>query len=190
MYVYAVLVISSMFAVFSGHVTDEAQNDACPPGVWSCSSGKRSEITKASWDTNLDSLKPSQASDEACPPGVWTCSTGKRSHITKEAKVIAKTAINPNQNDCLPGNWVCKQRRTMTKMMLNACPPGVWTCSTGKRSHITKEAKVTAKTAINQNQNNCPSGNSVCKQRRTMTKTTKMLLNACPPGVWTCSTGK
>ena len=146
MYVYAVLVISSMFAVYSGHVTDEAQNDACPPGVWSCSSGKRSEITKASWDTNLDRVKPSQASDEACPPGVWTCSIGKQSHITKEAKVIAKTALNQNQNNCPPGNSVCKQRRAMVKMpkkisnkqslpqaFEDACPPGVWTCSTGKR---------------------------------------------------------
>ena len=144
MYVYAVLVISSMFAVFSDHVTVEAQNDACPPGVWSCSSEKRSEITKASWDTNPDSpVKPSQASDEACPPGVWTCSIGKRSHITKEAKVITKTAIN--QNNYSPGNWVCNQRRTMVKMpkkisnkqslpqaFEDACPPGVWTCSTGK----------------------------------------------------------
>ena len=146
MYVYAVLVISSMFTVYSGHATVEAQNDACPPGVWSRSTGKRSEITKASWDTNPDSLKRSQASDEACPPGDWTCSIGKRSHITKEAKVIAKTAINQNQNNCPPGNWVCKQRRTMAKMpkkMTNkqnfpqasedACPPGIWTCSTGKR---------------------------------------------------------
>ena len=163
MYFSAIFVILSAFEVYSGHaglVTAKlklsqslaAENDACPPGVWTCSTGKRSQIGKASRDTIVDSQKSSQASEDACPPGVWTCSTGKRSEITKEAPVISEASLHKDESDskeqeiCPPKSWVCKQKRMLKQMLKkaankqnlpraleNACPPGVWTCSTGKR---------------------------------------------------------
>ena len=129
-----------------------AENDVCPPGVWTCSSGKRSEISKISSDTPEDTVKLSQTAEDACPPGVWTRSTGKRSEITQEEAIIAMTPIHkdePERQDrenCSSENWVCKKKRmlkqllkeelnkpTLPKALEDACPPGVWTCSTGKR---------------------------------------------------------
>ena len=163
MYFSAIFVILSAFEVYSGHASPitaklklsqslAAENDACPPGVWTCSTGKRSEIGKPSRDTIVDSQKSSQASEDACPPGAWTCSTGKRSEITKEAPVISKASLHKDESDsyeqnvCPPGSWVCKQKRMLKQMLKkavikqnppktleDACPPGVWTCSTGKR---------------------------------------------------------
>ena len=163
MYFSAIFFILSAFEVYSCHagpITAKlklsqslaAENDACPPGVWTCSTGKRSEIGKASRDTIVDSQKSSQASEDAFPPGIWACSTGKRSEITKEVPVISKASLHNDESDseehniCPPGSWVCKQKRMLKQMpkkavnkqnlpqaLEDACPPGVWTCSTGKR---------------------------------------------------------
>ena len=163
MYVSAIFVILSASGVYFGNAgliqaklklstALGAENDVCPPGVWTCSSGKRSEISKTSSDTPEDTVKRSQTAEDACPPGVWTCSTGKRSEITQEEAIIAMTPIHkdePERQDrenCSSENWVCKKKRmlkqmlkealnkpTLPKALEDACPPGVWTCSTGKR---------------------------------------------------------
>ena len=77
----------------------------------------RRTLTKTTKKT-LNKQNLPQASEDACPPGVWTCSTGKRLLITKEAKVIARTAINKDENDnedqnnCPPGTGFvnCEER--------------------------------------------------------------------------------
>ena len=163
MYFSAVFVILSASGVYFGNADPiqaklklsralGAENDVCPPAVWTCSSGKRSEISKSSSDIPEDTVKLSQTAEDACPPGVWTCSTGKRSEITQEEAIIAMTPIHkdePERQDrenCSSENWVCKKKRmlkqmlkealnkpTLPKALEDACPPGVWTCSIGKR---------------------------------------------------------
>ena len=58
------------------------RNAICPPGVWTCSTGKQSLSSKSS-----------------CPPGVWTCSTGKQSHIPdRQFPAIAVTVFQPTHH--------------------------------------------------------------------------------------------
>ena len=126
----------------------------------------------------IEKLKLSQFS-EACPPGVWTCSTGKRSEIAKVKdlfQTVQRRAVksyppgiwtrdeqltdNEDPASCPPGKCVDKKKRMLKQMLKialkasqqdglaakikpsqvsdDACPPGVWTCSTGKRSEIAK----------------------------------------------------
>jgi len=126
-----------------------------------------------------EKLKLSQVS-EACPPGIWTCSTGKRSEIAKGdemSQTVQRRALksypfgigtrveheeteqltdNKNPQRSSPKTLVQKRKRMFKQMLKTAiktfqkdgglvakvnpseaCPPGVWTCSTGKRSKIT-----------------------------------------------------
>ena len=108
MYFSAIFVILSASGVYFGNAGPiksklklsgalGAENDVCPPGVWTCSSGKRSEISKTSSDIPENTVKLSQTAEDACPPGVWTCSTGKRSEITQEEAIIAMTPIHKDE---------------------------------------------------------------------------------------------
>ena len=129
-------------------------------------------IHSASCGLITEKLKLSQVS-EACPPGIWTCSTGKLSEIAK-VNDISQTVQRRAVKTYLPGVWtrdeleqltdkkdpersspemfVHKNKRMLTQMLKTAiktsqqdgglvakvnpspeaCPPGVWTCSTGK----------------------------------------------------------
>ena len=69
--------------------TSQVSNDACPPGVWTCSTGKRSEITKegqvqplvlhGKTSSNIIFKEQSSVRLElrratgSCPPGMWVC---------------------------------------------------------------------------------------------------------------------
>ena len=127
MYFSAIFVILSASGVYFGNAgpieaklklsrASGAENDVCPPGVWTCSSGKRSEISKTSSDTPEDTVKLSQTAEDACPPGVWTCSTGKQSEIPQEEANIAMTPIHkdePERQDrenCSSENWFRKRK--------------------------------------------------------------------------------
>ena len=144
-----------MQLVSSGLITEKlklsqdyaVRSDACPPGVWTCSTGKRSEIGRmeeASWTVQRPAIN-------SYPLGIWTRDENEQpSHLDD----------NDKPEDCPPGMWVCKKKRMLKQILktalkkssqdgLNpfqashdACPPGVWTCSTGKRSAIIKEAQV------------------------------------------------
>ena len=66
----------------------QVSNDACPPGVWTCSTGKRSEITNEGQvhalllhetssniiieEQNSARLEQRRAT-RSCPPGMWVC---------------------------------------------------------------------------------------------------------------------
>ena len=64
------------------------RNAICPPGVWTCSTGKQSFSDKLLLRTK------DSASKSSCPPGVWTCSTGKQSHIPdRQFPAIAVTVF-------------------------------------------------------------------------------------------------
>lgn len=183
------------------------QANPCQPGEWACSTGKRSGINKATWDTRAYGSKPLYFSEEACPPGIWTCLAGKQSK-----PIIAKL------NDaCPPGVWTCsgKKRSDITETSWdtdtqrdtsklsytseNACPPGIWTCSVGKESDITKVGQVNAVISKDETDSghpgNCLSGSLVCKKRRILKNAVDKgkqpqarYKRACPPGMWTCST--
>ena len=135
MYFSAILVILSAFGFYSGYAGPiqfklklsnalRANNDVCPPGVWTCSSRKGSDTSKSSFDTLVEPLKMSQPTEHASPPGVWTCSTGKRSQITQEAAVIAMAPIHKDELDdpenCSLGNWVCKRKRMLKQTLKEA----------------------------------------------------------------------
>ncbi|KAL9987654.1 hypothetical protein ACROYT_G001998 [Oculina patagonica] len=195
MYISAMCVIFCAFYIHSarsGPLTENLKlsqaSAVCPPGVWTCSTGKRSEIAR------VETLRHAKNS---YPSGIWTRDESEEPRHLNDGE---------EQEDCPPGMWVCRKKRMLKQILktalmkssqdsrvtkLNpsqvsndACPPGVWTCSTGKRSEIIKEAQVTVETA------ELDESSVRSKQRRT-TKT-------CPPGmlvcdeirVWTCSTGK
>ena len=96
----------------------------------------------------------SSEQDALCPPGVWTCSTGKRSHIpNRQFTAIAVTVQDNNEDNGSKDpayrsrHILTSRKKKMFKRMLKkrtpsmkgfqaskvVCPPGVWTCSTGKR---------------------------------------------------------
>ena len=131
----------------SFHTFSSEQDAVCPPGVWTCSTGKRSLRGKLLLRTQ-DSV-----TRRSCRPGVWTCSTGKRSHIPNR-KFIAiavtvqdNTEANGSKDPAYRSQHILTGRKKkMFKRMLKkrtptmkgfqaskVCPPGVWTCSTGKR---------------------------------------------------------
>ena len=161
MYFSTFFFILSAFKVYSSNAgpiasklnlakTLATENDACPPGVWTRLTEKRSEIV--SLKSPKHSLMQFQTSERACPPGVWRCFTGKRSEITNEAPVIAKVRHNkckPDREDLessSQGIRICRKmrmfrrmlkketlKRKMSKASKEACLPGVWTCLIGKR---------------------------------------------------------
>ena len=63
-------------------VNTAVQNDACFPGIWTCSTKKRSEIGKAFWETTfaLEETSPLNIPQD-CPPGMWVC---KNKRMSKE----------------------------------------------------------------------------------------------------------
>ena len=163
MYSSSILFILSALQVYftnAGPVTDRLksfhtfsseQDAVCPPGVWTCSTGKRSLSGKLL-------LRPKDSvSESRCKPGGWTCSTGKRSHIPNRQFTAIAVTVQDNNEDNGSKDPAYRSRRTSTsrknKMLKRivrkrtstmkafqaskvACSPGVWTCSTGKRQEV------------------------------------------------------
>ena len=77
----------------SFHTLSSEQDAVCPPGVWTCSTGKRSLSGKLLLRTQ-DSV-----TRRSCPPGVWTCSTGKRSHIPNRQFTSIAVTVQDNNED-------------------------------------------------------------------------------------------
>ncbi|KAL9987659.1 hypothetical protein ACROYT_G002003 [Oculina patagonica] len=183
----------------------------------------KTALMKSSQDSRVAKLIPSQTSNDACPPGVWTCSTGKRSEIIKEAQAVTIKATVLNkpslentatedsslrhvQKDarkpCPPGimyiSAICiifcafyihSARSGLITMKLKlsqasaVCPPGVWTCSTGKRSEIA------AVQTLRHAENSYPSG--IWTRDEGPSGEPSPLNDSeepedCPPGMWVC----
>lgn len=104
------------------------QNNACPQGVWTYSTGKWSEIAKETWETpdallltkNMAMKSEDNEDPEDCPEGMWVCKKKKmlkkmlKTALVKSSQDTRATTLNPPQ------------------VSDDACPPGVWTCSTGR----------------------------------------------------------
>ena len=161
MYFSAICLIYCAFYIYSaccGLITERLKlsqvSEACPPGVWTCSTGKRSEIAKV----EDISRTVQRRAVKSYPPGIW---------IRHELEETEQLTDNEDPKTCPPGMWVDKKKRTLKQMLKralktsqqdgglvarfnpsqvsnDACPPGVWTCSKGKRSEITKEGQVEA----------------------------------------------
>ena len=181
MYFSAICIIFCAFYIQSaccGLITERLElsqvSEACTPGMWTCSTGKRSAIAKVD-DISQTVQRPAVKSH---PSGIWTrdeleravqltekedpesCSLGMLVHKKNRLlKQELKRALKTSQQD---GGLVAKVNPSQ------ACPPGVWTCSTGKRSEITNEGQVEV---LEQN--------SPRLERRRATK-------SCPPGMWVC----
>lgn len=196
MYFSAICLIFCAFYIHyarSGLITEKLKLSqvfaACLPGVWTCSTGKRSEIAKVE---NISQTVQRRAI-KSYPPGIWT-----RDQIEETEQLTD----NEDPESCPPGMWVCKKKRMLKQMLKtalktsgqdgheakfnlsqvsnDACPPGVWTCSTGKRSEITKEGQVEGPVLDESSWNNIvKEHNSPRLEQRRATK-------SCPPGMWVC----
>ena len=181
MYFSAFCIIFCAFYIHSacrGLITEKLKlsqvSEACPPGVWTCSTGKRSEIAKV--DDIAQTVQ--RRAVKSYPPGIWT-----RDELEETEQLTDKK----DPESYPPGMWVHKKKRMLQQMLKRAiktsqqdgglvakvnpsqaCPPGVWTCSRGKRSEITNEGQVEV---LEQN--------SPRLERRRPTK-------SCPPGMWVC----
>ena len=161
MYFAAICLIFCAFYIHSaccGLITEKFKlsqvSDACPPGVWTCSTGKRSWIGKVEPDT---SQMVQRRTAKSYPP-IWT---------RDELKESEQLTSSEGQKSSPPGIWLYKKKRILRQMLKtalktsqqhggleakvnpsqvanDACPPGLWTCSTGKRSEITNEGQVQA----------------------------------------------
>ena len=113
--------------------------EAFPPGIVTCSTGKRSEITKVN-----DICQTGQRrAVKSYRSGIWT-----RDEVEESEQLTDKK--DPERS--FPGMFVHKNNRMLKQMLKRAiktsqqdgglvvklnpspepCPPGVWTCSTGK----------------------------------------------------------
>ena len=148
--VCAILSVFYIHSALAGIVTEKlklshvsaSQNDACPPGVWTCPTGKRSEIASSYppgiW-TRDETEKTKRLNDEdpqSCPPGMWVF---KKKRMLKQ---MLKTAIMKSSQDGRAA------KLNPSQASYDACPPGVWTCSTGKRSDIIQEGEVIVKASV------------------------------------------
>ena len=132
--IFAIFCVFHIHSVRSALMTEKiklsqisaVQNDACPPGVWTCSTGKRSEIntaspeTKVSFNENTVAKETTHSDDyedpQDCPPGMWVC---KKKKLLKQ--MLKRALIKSRQDGVNP-----------SQVSNDACPPGVWTCSTGE----------------------------------------------------------
>jgi len=150
-------------------------SEGCPPGIWTCSTGKQSEIAKVD-DISQTVQRPAVKS---YPPGIWT-----RDELEETVQLTDKE--DPER--CPPGMLVHKKKRILKQMLKKALktsqqdgsPPGVWTCSRGKRSENTNESQVEVLVLDESSSNNIvKEQNSPRLERRRATK-------SCPPGMWVC----
>ena len=166
-------------------------SDACPPGVWTCSTGKRSEIAKVEPDISQmvqrravksyppiwtrDELEESEQltsseGQESSPQGIWLY---KKKRILRQ---MLKTALKtPQQHGGL------EAKVSPSQVANDACPPGLWTCSTGKRSEITNEGQVQALVLDEKT-----SSNIIIKEQNSARLEQRRATGSCPPGMWVC----
>ena len=164
-------------------------SDACPPGVWTCSTGKRSEIAKVEDISQMvqrravksyppiwtrDQLEEteqftSKVRPETSPPGMWL---HKKKTILRQ---MLKAALKTSQQDGGLGAKV-----NPSQVSNDACPPGVWTCSTGKRSEITNEGQVQALVLHE------TSSNIIINEQNSPRLERRRATRSCPPGMWVC----
>ena len=191
MYFSAICIIFCAFYIHSaccGLITEKLKlsqiSEACPPGIWTCSTGKRSEIAK------VDDISQTvqRRAVKSYPPRIWT-----RDDLEESKQLIDKK--DPDRS--FPGMFVHKNKRMLKQMLKTAfktsqqdgglvakvipskaCPPGVWTCSTGKRSEITNQGQALVLDESSSN-NIVNEQNSPRLEQRRATK-------SCPPGMWVC----
>ena len=122
-----------------------------------------------------EKLKLSQVSEAQCPPEIWTCSTCKRSEIAK-VDDISQTVQRRAVKSYPPGIWtrdeLQESEQFTDKKDQERSPPRIFV---HKNKRMSKQI---LKTAIKTSQQD---GGLVTKVNPS---------NSCPPGVWTCSTGK
>ena len=188
MYFSAICIIFCAFYIRSaccGLITKKSQiSEACPPGIWTCSTGKRSEIAKV----NDISQTVQRRAVRSYPPGIWT-----RDELEESEQLTDKK--DPER--FFPRMFVHKNEKMLKQMLKramrtsqqnsglvakgnpsNSCPPGVWTCSTGKRSEITNKGQVEV---LDES-----SSNNVVKEQNSPRLERRRATNSCPPGMWVC----
>ncbi|PFX22573.1 hypothetical protein AWC38_SpisGene12914 [Stylophora pistillata] len=162
-------------------------SEACPPGVWSCQTGKRSRDTfdaalfpvKMALKMNIGSMNfsfKSKRDIKNCPPGVWACEKNVMLHVDTDGKNSQQSILRVAKRDAN-----------------HACPPGVWSCSAEKHSKNgivarsvprtnnyfaalfpvkgTSNINVTSKESSFKSKRdveNCPTGMWACKKKMTL----------------------
>ena len=186
MYFSAICLVFCAFYIHSaccGLITDKLKLsqdfEACPPGVWTCSTGKRIvELDDISQTVQRRAVK-------SYPPGIWTrdeleetqqitdkqmWAQKKKRMLKQMLKTALKTSLKTSKQD---GGLVPKLNPSQVSN--DACPPGVWTCS----AEITNQGQVQVH-VLDQSSSNITvkEQNSRLEQRRTT--------RSCPPGMWVC----
>ena len=194
-YIFAIFVIFCVLHIHSSHsglITEKLKLSqdyaACPPGVWTCSTGKRSEIVKE----EETSRTVQRRSIKYYPPGIWTF---------HEDEETGHEDDNDKPENCPPGMWVCKTKRMLKHMLRtalpksgedglspfqafnDACPPGVWTCSTGMRSEFIQKDQVKSPVLGESLWGNTAKEDFSSQHAR---QAQKGAPNKCPPGIWVC----
>jgi len=188
MYFSAICIIFCAFYIHSaccGLITERFKrsqvSEACPPGIWTCSTGKRSEIAKVDdisqtvqrravksyplgIRTRVEHEETEQLTDSKNPQRSSPKTLAQKRKIM--LKQMLKTAIKTFQQD---GGLVVKVNPSET------CPPGVWTCSTGKRSEITNQGQVDESSSDN-----------IVKEQNSLRLKQRRATKSCPPGMWVC----
>ena len=198
MYFAAISLIFCAFYIHSaccGLITEKFKlsqvSDACRPGVWTCSPGKRSWIGKVEPDISQivqrstaksyppiwtrDELEESEQltsseGQESSPPGIWLY---KKKRILRQ---MLKTALKTSQQ-----HGGLEAKVNPSQVANDACPPGLWTCSTGKRSEITNEGQVQALVLDEKT-----SSNIIIKEQNSARLEQRRATGSCPPGMWVC----
>ena len=189
MYFSAICLVFCAFYIHSaccGLITDKLKlsqdSEACPPGVWTCSTGKRSEIAKVD---DISQMVQRRAV-KSYPPGIWTRDeleetqrlTDKQMWAQKKKRMLKQmlqTALQTSQQE---RGLVAKLNPS--EVSNDACPPGVWTCTTGKRSEITNQGQVQA-LVLDQS-----SSNIIVKEQNSPPLERQRATRSCPPGMWLC----
>ena len=165
MYFSAICLVFCAFYIHSaccGLITDKLKlsqdSEACPPGVWTCSTGKRSAIVK------LDDISQTvqRRAVKSYPPGIWT-----RDELEETQQITDKQM------------WAQKKKRMLKQMLKTALKTSLKTSKKDGRSEITNQGQVQA-LILDQASSNIIVKEQNCRleQRRTT--------RSCPPGMWVC----
>ena len=117
-------------------LSSEESGGDCPPGIWTClkndepAGEQKRLVVNSQSDTSVEGSAPREPAE-----GV------RRSHpITSDNddENDENDELNSDPNKCPIGNWVCRRKRALRRMMEEAkrrvqrstqkCPPGIWVC--------------------------------------------------------------
>ena len=124
-----------------------------PPGIWSCTTRKRSVLN---YQQNiLDFAQLEKRQNPNCPPGVWSCKLRGMEKFENQVREFDSQLQKHQNPNCPPGVWSCKLRgmqkienqarrfdsTQLQKRQNPNCPPGVWSCKLQKQEKFDHQVR-------------------------------------------------